>query len=104
MCCGNNLVPLLITIATTPEKINQQQLAEGRGDLQILCHHCGKKNPVMFNWCPACGSPLRSQPCTYCGQMLDIDAAYCPNCGAPRHQKHIGLSLNRATANASQGV
>jgi predicted amidophosphoribosyltransferase len=87
MCCGNNLVPLVITMATTPEKINQQQLAEGQGDLQILCHHCGNKNPVMFNWCPACGSALRPQPCAYCGQMLDMAATICSHCGAPPSRK-----------------
>jgi hypothetical protein len=56
-------------------------------DHQLLCPHCGEKNPADQQTCSACHKYLNEnvslvgeKQCPYCGRMNRVDASRCSNC------------------------
>lgn len=52
-----------------------------RKDERIVCPVCGSHPPASFNFCPCCGSLLRSS-CERCGTAAASGDRFCSSCGA----------------------
>ena len=80
---GNLLLPLVAASILANEPVRPMPVATG----QATCPHCKVTVSPAFEWCPECGTAMKSCVCAYCGNQMEIRASFCPSCGAPSSKK-----------------
>lgn len=76
---GNLLFPLVAANLLTNASMQPATVAIA----QTACPNCKAKISSAFDWCPQCGTAMKSHACTYCGIQIGTNARFCPSCGAP---------------------
>ena len=84
---GNLLFPLLaagalVNESAQPRPFNSAQ-AKPVAVSQATCPNCRTQVLASYDWCPQCGTGLKSHACAYCGNQVKVGGRFCPSCGAP---------------------
>ena len=81
---GNLLLPL---VAASVLATNGAVQIAPAVTAQTACPNCKTAISPMFEWCPNCGTGLKSHACAYCSNQMKSDARFCLSCGAPASNK-----------------
>ena len=84
---GNLLFPLvaagaLVNGVAQPKPFDPAQ-AKPVAVSQTACPNCRTQVLASYDWCPQCGTGLKSRACAYCGNQVKVGERFCPSCGAP---------------------
>jgi len=85
--CGRGIGNLLFPLVAAGVLVNESARPVTVGSSQATCPNCKTKVLTSFDWCPECGTGLKSQACMYCGNQMESNARFCPSCGAPTRGK-----------------
>jgi predicted amidophosphoribosyltransferase len=82
--CGKGIGSLLFPLVAANILTNESMQPATVAIAQTACPNCKAKISPAFDWCPQCGTGLKSHACSYCGNSMgSINARFCPSCGAP---------------------
>ncbi|MBI5935763.1 MAG: zinc ribbon domain-containing protein [Chloroflexi bacterium] len=88
---GNLLFPLLaagalVNESAQPRPFNSAQVKPVAVS-QAACPNCKTQVLASYDWCPQCGTGLKSHACVYCGNLMKVGERFCPSYGAPNSGK-----------------
>lgn len=81
--CGRHVGNLLFPLVSAGVLANGSVIPAPVAVSQSACPNCKTQVLSSFDWCPQCGTVLKSHACAYCGSQVTTNASFCPSCGAP---------------------
>lgn len=82
--CGRGFGSLLFPLVAAGVLVNGSANPAPVTASQATCPNCKTRVMSSYNWCPQCGTGLKSHVCTFCGTQNESNVRFCSSCGAPR--------------------